>query len=395
MELPPEIKLEKNETIKEIFPRKYESYVFPGIIIAIVAILVFWAILEGFFAYISVSSTSLSFIFPLAQPGLISLILILFVIVGIITVLGYFYCKSHRYILTNTRIIIFKKFIFMSQREVKYSRITDLLLNVGIFGRLLGFGTIIPISGAMETALAPSLSIGIIGVPDPLKVFDMITDFIKGEPSAELAPLEAEEVEEEIEEAEEIESLTIPKQIRLFPEEKIVLILKRRYLSFFFTVIWVPIFLTIILLLIVFFIRPMFTNQVLFLDPTMFLIVSLSFDYIQLFFGIGIFLGILALGLGYFYTRGHFYVITDQRIMMICIFVYIWYRELDYADISDIVVSQGPFGRIFNYGNCQPLTLGMEYGAATYLSSLTGIPNPQDARTKILNLLSTAKEKLF
>ena len=80
---------------------------------------------------------------------------------------------------------------------------------------------------------------------------------------------------------------------------------------------------------------------------------------------------------------------------MMKIFITITYREVDYDDISDITVSQGPFARIFKYGSCQPLTYGVEFGITSFLLSLTGIPTPHEARNNILELMRRFKEKKF
>ncbi len=56
------------------------------------------------------------------------------------------YRRSHRYLVTDRRVVLSKSFISRTSREVHYSKITDLAINQGLLGRLFNFGTIIPVS---------------------------------------------------------------------------------------------------------------------------------------------------------------------------------------------------------------------------------------------------------
>lgn len=56
------------------------------------------------------------------------------------------YRRTHRYILTNYRIIFRGGFFTSHERQLKYEAITDLDGQQGIFGRILNFGTLIPIT---------------------------------------------------------------------------------------------------------------------------------------------------------------------------------------------------------------------------------------------------------
>lgn len=73
----------------------------------------------------------------------------LLIFVGLI---GFFtsnsYRKSHKYYLTNRRILIHFSFISVKERDVMYSKVDDLVVQQGIFGRVFKFGTIIPISAS-------------------------------------------------------------------------------------------------------------------------------------------------------------------------------------------------------------------------------------------------------
>ncbi|HEB37659.1 MAG TPA: PH domain-containing protein, partial [Thermoplasmatales archaeon] len=56
------------------------------------------------------------------------------------------YVKSHRYIITNLRIIFKGGIIKKRERTLRYDKITDVDGEQGILGQIFGFGTIIPIT---------------------------------------------------------------------------------------------------------------------------------------------------------------------------------------------------------------------------------------------------------
>mgnify|MGYP002153795287 FL=1 len=64
----------------------------------------------------------------------------------LVATIGYFYVQGHLYILTNRRIILFRKFVTISLREITYSEITDIILNQGPIARLLNYGSVTPLS---------------------------------------------------------------------------------------------------------------------------------------------------------------------------------------------------------------------------------------------------------
>lgn len=380
IELPSEIKLESGEQVKTILYRKYDSWIMPAVITAVF-----------FFIFIPITMIILNIyapiiflaIFPLAyiDPvwAFITTLGFFAIIMALVMVAGWFYVKSHRYILTSRKIIIYKKFIFLTTRNVTYSRVTDMLLNIGIFGRLLNFGEIVPVSGAMESLAAPSLNYSIKGVFNPVKVFNLVNELrLKYE---EAGPEEVAEFE--IEE-DQIALEDLPPQVHLYPEEKIIMVLYRKYESYFFRIVWFPI-IPLIIAVVLFIIS---------LDPAIAILYILFFILVTVLLVITL-IGTIALAIGYFYVRGHKYYVTNQRVIMIKIFVTITYRELDYDDISDITVSQGPIARIFKYGTCQPLTFGVEFGVTSFLLSLTGIPTPHETRNNILELMRRFKEKKF
>ncbi len=65
---------------------------------------------------------------------------------------GYFYVQGHLYVLTNRRIILLRKFVTISIREIAYSEITDIIVNQGPVARLLNYGSVTPLSPGVRSA---------------------------------------------------------------------------------------------------------------------------------------------------------------------------------------------------------------------------------------------------
>ena len=56
------------------------------------------------------------------------------------------YRRSHKYIISNQRIIFKGGIVTKQERTLRYDKITDISAKQGVFGQIFGFGTIIPIS---------------------------------------------------------------------------------------------------------------------------------------------------------------------------------------------------------------------------------------------------------
>jgi len=56
------------------------------------------------------------------------------------------YRRSHRYVLTNLRILLRGGILRVKERCLRYEKITDIDANQGILGKIFDFGTIIPIT---------------------------------------------------------------------------------------------------------------------------------------------------------------------------------------------------------------------------------------------------------
>jgi len=67
-----------------------------------------------------------------------------------ISILGFLivelYRRSHRYIISNFRIIFKGGIVTKRERTLRYDKITDIDAKQGVLGQIFGFGTIIPIS---------------------------------------------------------------------------------------------------------------------------------------------------------------------------------------------------------------------------------------------------------
>lgn len=79
---------------------------------------------------------------------------------------------------------------------------------------------------------------------------------------------------------------------------------------------------------------------------------------------------IIGLILTEFYRRGHFFYITDQRIISELRFLSYKRRELTYGKINDLALTKGILGRIFNYGTIFPITAS-GFGLGEDLAALT------------------------
>jgi hypothetical protein len=76
-----------------------------------------------------------------------SLWLLPLVLIGILLLVAtYYYSGAFTYYLTNKRIVIYRKFITISTRQIQYDDLSDVVVDVGIIGRIVGFGNVIPVT---------------------------------------------------------------------------------------------------------------------------------------------------------------------------------------------------------------------------------------------------------
>lgn len=136
---------------------------FIGIVASLVAIQ--WTI---FFLYLAVFAGALGLIFWQHWENDIPLFIFIYSIA--VSIIGFLivelYRRSHKYIITNLR-IIFKGGIFTKrERTIRYDKIADIDAKQGVLGQIFGFGTIIPVSqsgfglGSDKTMAAGGLEVG-------------------------------------------------------------------------------------------------------------------------------------------------------------------------------------------------------------------------------------------
>ena len=167
----------------------------------------------------------------------------------------------------------------------------------------------------------------------------------------------------------------MPKEVTLAPNEKVLIVLGRVYVSFAVIVTIGLTVLAIILSIIWVGVGPSIPADIIY---SLYLFSLFCF----------ICLPLLLYGLGYFYAKGHRYIITNHRIIMFRKFIGIIIRSVACDKITDIIVSQGPFGRIFNYGSISPMTAGVTMPFGLAILSLSGLRNPYEVRDGITKLLA-------
>ena len=129
-----------------------------------------------------------------------------------------FYRRSFTYYLTDNRIVLQSSFLMnRSERQVRYNHIEDIKMEQGIFGTILGYGTVLPLTGSgLGTGTDESMVVGgtgtevkgmslgiggaarnssrsvrhnphdcLFGVASPSKVRDMITENIQSDTGVE------------------------------------------------------------------------------------------------------------------------------------------------------------------------------------------------------------------
>jgi uncharacterized membrane protein YdbT with pleckstrin-like domain len=170
--------------------------------------------------------------------------------------------------------------------------------------------------------------------------------------------------------------LSVPKEVSIAPNEKILMVLGRSYISYV-TVATIGLFVLGIVTAITSFsipsdyewIRlPLFAFYLLILPP-------------------------LVYGLGYIYVKGHRYIITNERIIMFRKFIGILMRTVTHDKITDLIVNQGPIGRLCNYGRVSPITAGMIMPMGAAVFSISGVRNPYEVRDSIAKLVKAMQPK--
>ncbi|UYP48406.1 hypothetical protein NEF87_004691 [Candidatus Lokiarchaeum ossiferum] len=117
--------------------------------------------------------------------------------------------------------------------------------------------------------------------------------------------------------------------------------------------------------------------------------IVLIFFYVWL----GIFL--ISMLVGKWFVQGHMYVITNKRIIMQRKFLGILFREIEYKRITDLVLRQSLWGRIFNFGVLLPVTAGVEMGATKFgMFSIEGIMDVFKVRNIVLDQIRINQDQM-
>lgn len=142
---------------------------------------------------------------------------------------------------------------------------------------------------------------------------------------------------------------TVPPQVSLLQDEKIIMRLQRRYASIFTSIL--SFIATALLLSFGSIVRDL-AQYSQSLEAYFWILIYL------IIIGFACLFALMAL-VGYFYVRGHLYILTNRRIILFRKFIAISVREIAYPEITDIILNQGPIARILNYGSITPLSPGV------------------------------------
>lgn len=121
-----------------------------GLVLLVVSIIasiikVLWRI---FFLYLAVVLIALGLVIWLNLYDSASVFLPVYTV--IVSIIGFlmveWFRRSHKYIISNQRIVFKGGVITKEQRTLRYDKISDINTKQGIIGQIFGFGTIIPIS---------------------------------------------------------------------------------------------------------------------------------------------------------------------------------------------------------------------------------------------------------
>jgi membrane protein YdbS with pleckstrin-like domain len=104
-----------------------------------------WSI---FFLYLAIFASGTGIVFWLGMQENMGLFAPAYTI--IVSIFGFLavelYRRSHKYIISNQRIVFKGGIITKEERTLRYDKISDVNAKQGVLGQIIGFGTIIPIS---------------------------------------------------------------------------------------------------------------------------------------------------------------------------------------------------------------------------------------------------------
>ena len=179
----------------------------PGLLLAVARISLRWLFIVGLTAAAGLGARFASPLGDHASPYFVNNAEnVVLIAIGVLGILGTeLYRRSHRYLVTDRRIII-RSGAGGQERSIFYGHIDDLVMTRPLLGSLFGFGTIIPVTGSglglgedeaggvlmagtkvgrmqvaagvtgsrSEKVLRPSLSQTLFNVPDPERLYELI-----------------------------------------------------------------------------------------------------------------------------------------------------------------------------------------------------------------------------
>jgi len=114
-----------------------------GVIASLLTVL--WRI---FFIYCAIVGSGIGIVFWLGYLDISGVFLPVFTVV--ISIIGFLlvecFRRSHKYIISNQRIVFKGGVVVKEERTLRYDKISDINSKQGVLGQIFGFGTIIPIS---------------------------------------------------------------------------------------------------------------------------------------------------------------------------------------------------------------------------------------------------------
>ncbi len=174
-DLAPYIDVQEKEQILTILTRNLKSFYIPRVFRGIIFWVVLgplWIILHNVFSSINRVQTISDRIFLI--------IAILWAVSFLISMsVAKLFVQGHQYVITTTRIILFRKFIGISFREIEYKRITDLVLYQSLWGRFWNFGNLLPVTAGIEMGVGKMGRFSIEGVYDVFHIRTLLLDQIR------------------------------------------------------------------------------------------------------------------------------------------------------------------------------------------------------------------------
>ncbi|MHA1674992.1 MAG: PH domain-containing protein [Promethearchaeota archaeon] len=160
-------KLDDNETVLTVLQRNTKSYYAPrlfrgSIFVALYVLLRYWIL------YDEIRSSPVF-------TGILNWVLILWaVFLGISMLVGRGFSHGHLYVITSKRIVLIRKFLGIMFREIEYKRITDLVLQQSMWGRVLNFGNLMPVTAGIEMNALKMGMYSIEGIPDVFAIRNLV-----------------------------------------------------------------------------------------------------------------------------------------------------------------------------------------------------------------------------